>query len=171
MKSKRVKDRESTVFFLFSYSFCFLPTSWEYAITHSKLLLWAVFFQPSKFFDSFLQWQVNVNSPSPSGCTTRLKGFFVTDLQQRSFYIHRCIFYISKLIDILKVSIKQQTGKKTYWRLRCYGILLAQGTGLGHTLCQNCSCRTCLRLQLYLVIYSIFFNAQYQIIYQNAKLY
>ena len=41
----------------------------------------------------------------------------------------------------------------------------------GHTQCQNRSCLTCSRIQLYLVTCSLSLNAQYQILYQNAKPY
>lgn len=48
---------------------------------------------------------------------------------------------------------------------------LVKSKKLGHSSCLNCSCVTCLRLQLQLVIYSLFLHDNSQILQQNAKFY
>lgn len=48
-------------------------------------------------------------------------------------------------------------------------VLLVKSIGPGHIRWQNCWCLSFMRLQLYLVTWSLFFNAKYEILYQNRK--
>ncbi len=72
-------------------------------------------------------------------------------------------------VATLEVRVRQRAGKKACWRPRRYGMPRVKGTGLGHAPCQKHGCLTYSRLQLCLVTCPLFLNAQYQILYQNAK--
>lgn len=117
IKGKQVKDRRSLVFCrpLSSSTFflIFFPAYFPGTTNSPKQATpMRVFLRPPKFLDSFLQWQVNVNFPSPSGSSPFLRRFFLTDLQQKNFYIHKGTLSMSKLVIALEVCIRQQKGKK-----------------------------------------------------------
>ncbi len=118
IRDKRIKDIGSTVscllLSLLLFILLFFPPSFlGQLMTCSKTMLQAVLFWLYKFFDSLLQWQINVNSSALSRFSFFPKRSFLTDSQQKNFYIHRCTLGISKLVATWEVNVKQRASKKS----------------------------------------------------------
>ena len=127
IRDKQVKDKESTVFVCFCFtpfffSFSFRCNFLSQPIARNKLLLQTVLFWSSSSFDSLIQWWVNVNSLSERKCPFFPKMFFLTDSQQKGFYIHKYILSIFKLVTILEARVRHRVGKKVWQRPWHYRI-------------------------------------------------
>ena len=90
----------------------FLSIFLRQLIAFRKLPLQAVHFRPPRFFDSLLQYHVNVNFNSLKMYSSLSKRLFLANLQQSGFYIRRSIVSISELVATLEVYERQRVGKK-----------------------------------------------------------
>ena len=138
VKSKPVKDRGSTVSRLLltpstsPFTFFLLTSLWR-PIVFSKPLFLVLLPQQSRFFDSSLQWQVDINFLAPSECSTCPKIPFLTDVQPKNFYIHRFTFNISKIVATFRNANRKARRQKDMLESPTLQNAFCQKYGLDYT--------------------------------------
>lgn len=100
IKGKRAKNKESTVFLSVFVSFSLFPhflswpPLWDNSLPEES-------YRSERYYISYV-----VNFSSSSRCSPFQRGDFLTNTQQKSFYVYWCTFSIFKLFAILEVRVK-----------------------------------------------------------------
>lgn len=115
------------LYLFFHFSFCPSPLDNHWRVA-SHCLEWCFYGLLSSFTPLY-----NNGSTTTllliAECFFFARSLFLNNSHQKSFYIDRCPYSLSKLVTNLKVCVRQKADKKHYWGLQYYDLLYVKRMG------------------------------------------